>query len=622
MTYPTFRRFAALFLLLLVTGVCTAEQYRWSGVERIVVFGDSHGAYPALVGMLQKANVIDTELAWAGGATHLVGLGDYVDRGPESRKILDLLMRLEKEAPAVGGMVHVLLGNHEIMNMTGDLRYVAAEEYAAFAKDDIQLIAGFPTGFLAHRVAFSLFGHYGSWLAKKPLMIVINDAAFVHGGLSEGLAKLKLEQINEQAGQDLRDFMVAQRDLFDAGVFTYEDDFRVMQEKALVLASADNEELGEVLRGEPDETIGEELDEPITEDEGEAIRDAAAVLNRTIQGLPFSPHGPVWYRRTAMCHPFNEYPVTSDILKHLEAERVFIGHTVTNSHRVGRRLDGLVYQVDTGMLTSHYEGVPAMTVIEGGEVQVYYADHDGPSTPIQVANREWERPYGMTDAEIEDFLLNATVVLDEELPTGITKPHRLTLEQNGRRMRAVFKTEDSHPGLEKGRWERSGENSDRYVYDVAAYKLDRHMGLDMTPVAVLRTHDGDRGVVQYWVENSILESERREQDVPYTGYCDPNAQWKLQDAIDILIHNVDRNQTNILWDRDNWYLWLIDNSRAFRTSRRAPRIYSSTKVIPNEWFATSLEKLTVENMHYLSDYLNRSQINAIELRAEKILKNR
>ena len=68
MTYRTCRRVAALFLLLLVTGVCNAEQYRWSGVERIVVFGDSHGAYPALVEMLQKANVIDAELAWAGGA--------------------------------------------------------------------------------------------------------------------------------------------------------------------------------------------------------------------------------------------------------------------------------------------------------------------------------------------------------------------------------------------------------------------------------------------------------------------------------------------------------------------------------------------------------------------------
>jgi len=231
MTHRTFKRFAVLSLLLLIAGVCAAGQYRWSGVERIVVFGDSHGAYPALVEMLQKANVIDAELAWAGGATHLVGLGDYLDRGPESRKILDLLMRLEQEAPVAGGMVHPLLGNHEIMNMTGDLRYVAPEEFAAFATDDIQMIAGFPKGFLAHRVAFSLYGRYGSWLAEKPLIIVINDNAFVHGGLSEQLSKTSLEEINQRASNDLREFMIAWRDLFDAGILTYEDDFRGVQKK-------------------------------------------------------------------------------------------------------------------------------------------------------------------------------------------------------------------------------------------------------------------------------------------------------------------------------------------------------------------------------------------------------
>jgi len=606
MTHRTVKHFAVVLVLLVAAGVSNAEQYRFDGVERIVAFSDSHGAYSALVAMLVKAGVIDGELKWVGGTTHLVSVGDTLDRGPESRKILDLLMRLEEEAPAAGGKVHVLLGNHEIMNMTGDLRYVAPEEFAAFADEDIQLMAGFPKGFLAHRVAFSLYGQYGSWLMDKPVIVVINGNAFVHGGLSEQLSKLKLDQINEQAAADLKAFMKAWRDLFDAGVIGYEDDFRLVQQKAL--AAADNKKLANGIV------------EDVELEEG--VRDAASVLNRAIQGLAFSPHGPVWYRRTAMCHPFSEYPVTSNVLKRLEAERVFIGHTGTISHRVGRRLDGLVYKLDTGMLTSHYDGIPAMTVIEGREVKVYYADRDGPSEPYAEANREWERPYGMTDAEIEEFLLTAPVVLDEELPTGITKPHRLTLERDGKRMRAVFKTEDSHPGLQDGRWERSGDSSDRYQYDVAAYKLDRHMGLDMTPVGVLRKHAGKTGVVQYWVENGILEIKRREEDIAYTGYCDPNAQWKLMDAVDILIHNEDRNQTNILWDRNDWFLWMIDNSRAFRTTRRAPRYLSSTKVIPNQWFAPSLEKLTVENMGFLNDYLNRSQINAIELRAEKILKNR
>src|SRR4249920_2247602 len=70
---------------------------------------------------------------WRGGASHLVSLGDLIDRGPGSRQVLDLLMRLEQEAQKAGGAVHVLLGNHEVMNLVGDLRYVPAAEFTTFA---------------------------------------------------------------------------------------------------------------------------------------------------------------------------------------------------------------------------------------------------------------------------------------------------------------------------------------------------------------------------------------------------------------------------------------------------------------------------------------------------------
>ena len=81
-------------------------------------------------------------------------------------------------------------------------------------------------------------------------------------------------------------------------------------------------------------------------------------------------------------------------------------------------------------------------------------------------------------------------------------------------------------------------------------------------------------------------------------------------------------QGNVLWDRREWFLWLIDHTRAFRTTRRPPRYLSKVKVIPNDWYANSLETLTAENLQFLNDYLNRSQINALQTRAEKLLKNR
>ena len=101
-------RIAACLLLPFVMSACAlADQYRWTGVDRIVAVSDPHGAYDALIETLNNASVIDDTLAWSGGTTHLVITGDLLDRGADSRKIMDLVMRLESEAPEQGGMVRV-----------------------------------------------------------------------------------------------------------------------------------------------------------------------------------------------------------------------------------------------------------------------------------------------------------------------------------------------------------------------------------------------------------------------------------------------------------------------------------------------------------------------------------
>ena len=167
---------AALLLQAVVAAAEPASPYRFTGVDRIVVFADVHGAYDPLVALLRETGVVDESLRWSGGRTHLVGLGDLVDRGPQSRQVLDLLMRLEGEAAAAGGAVHQLLGNHEVMDLAGDLRYVSPAEYAAYAgpqedagreaawkailaKDSAasraEFDAAFPPGYFGHAAAFA-----------------------------------------------------------------------------------------------------------------------------------------------------------------------------------------------------------------------------------------------------------------------------------------------------------------------------------------------------------------------------------------------------------------------------------------------------------------------------------
>ncbi len=179
-----------LFTLLLLLGCCSVNAHEWDGVERVVAIGDIHGAHEAVTGILQAAGLVDEALRWSGGTTHLVSVGDLIDRGEGSRAVLDLFMRLQGEAQAAGGRVHVLLGNHEVMNLTRDLRDVSPAEMASYG------------GLEGHAELFAQDGLYGEWLLGLPVMIRIDDTVFVHAGLAGPAAGMSVAGIN-------RDFSAA-----------------------------------------------------------------------------------------------------------------------------------------------------------------------------------------------------------------------------------------------------------------------------------------------------------------------------------------------------------------------------------------------------------------------------
>ena len=85
---------------------------------------------------MQRAGLLDDRSAWSGGDTVFVVMGDFMDRGPDVRAVMDLLMRVQKEASRQHGEVVVLLGNHEMMNIIGDYRYVTLEIFGSFAEKD------------------------------------------------------------------------------------------------------------------------------------------------------------------------------------------------------------------------------------------------------------------------------------------------------------------------------------------------------------------------------------------------------------------------------------------------------------------------------------------------------
>ena len=231
-----------LFTLLALPGLSKNENipYEWSGVEKIVVIGDLHGDYDSFIRILKGTELVGSDLHWAAGKTHFVQTGDVMDRGPEAKKIFDLLIRLEKEAAEAGGMVHVLLGNHEELNLTGivfdsNSDYVTLDQFISFlpegyrrkqeealtkrliklrsrepTRDPEEAINEFWKSVRADPAAqrkylLNFNEQYGPWLRRLNVAIKINDIVFVHGGIGEKYSKWGLKEINDRYRQELTD---------------------------------------------------------------------------------------------------------------------------------------------------------------------------------------------------------------------------------------------------------------------------------------------------------------------------------------------------------------------------------------------------------------------------------
>lgn len=331
-------------LVLLAASLCPAaarakdEGCELSNVARVVAIGDVHGAYPEFLAVLRLAGIVDQKDRWAAGKTHLVQTGDILDRGTETRPVMELLMRLEGEAKKAGGRVHALLGNHEVMNVLGDLRYVSREEYKAFetprsretwdafyrsrsdaarqaAKDAKQVFdeaafrqkfeAEAPLGFVERIQAFSDEGRYGKWLRERRGMVKIDGVAFVHGGLTPEVAALGCEAINATARREITSEIAKTR-----------------------------------------------LD--------------------PLASLAAGESGPFWYRGLAREDETTFLPSVEQVLQSIGARAVVIGHTVTGDGRIKPRFGGRVVMIDVGMNTLYGRNLAALEIGPDGSMSALY----------------------------------------------------------------------------------------------------------------------------------------------------------------------------------------------------------------------------------------------------------
>lgn len=218
--------------LLVIAAVLTpGAAVPQSAQQRIVAIGDLHGDFEAWRAIAGAAGLIDPNGRWTGANATLVQMGDIVDRGPDSLKIIDDLMKLQREAPKRGGRVVVVLGNHEAMMMTGDMRYVHPGEFAAFVDRDSKarrdriyevnktaveaayrakkpdMTAGaikdewlktMPLGKIEYMRVWKPDGELGKWALANPAVVKLDHSLFVHGGISSTFAGQPIDEINRQ----------------------------------------------------------------------------------------------------------------------------------------------------------------------------------------------------------------------------------------------------------------------------------------------------------------------------------------------------------------------------------------------------------------------------------------
>jgi hypothetical protein len=226
----------------------------------------------------------------------------------------------------------------------------------------------------------------------------------------------------------------------------------------------------------------------------------------------------------------------------------------------------------------------------------------------------------LTDAQIEDFLLHARVTKTKGAKKGVTATLRATLTDGKLTHDAQIQNIDERQAVFNG----SGGTTefdfrDSWSFNVAGYRVDRLIGMNMVPVSVERKWNYKDAAFTWWIDDVMMEEEDRlknKTEPPNTDIW--NQQMQMIRVFDELIANIDRNLGNLIITKD-WRLWPIDHTRAFRTNKDLKKPLNVThadRAVVERMKALDKESLKKATSKYLTTY----QIDAILARRDAILK--
>lgn len=222
------------------------------------------------------------------------------------------------------------------------------------------------------------------------------------------------------------------------------------------------------------------------------------------------------------------------------------------------------------------------------------------------------------EEEVLEALRTADVISTQQVSEGINRVLKLLLDKDGVRFHAVFRDVK----VFKPRHQESDGRviihfRDDYIFELAAYRLSRLLGMTHVPPVVERRIEGTRGTLQLWIEQAVMEGTRFRDKMRPRHYRNWRQQWNALYIFDYLIANDDRNRGNLLFD-PAWKMWMIDHTRAFRLFS-APRKLKRIRLCPT-YLYHALQRLDEAQLREaLSGILQPLEIGAIARRRQEML---
>ena len=330
-----------------------------------------------------------------------------MDRGPKPREVMNLMMALEKESAQAGGRVVGLLGNHEVMNIMGDLRYVTAANYASFADGnsenrqkaayeeyvkwrnshasvlaelphpmeltEAEWMARHPAGYVEQREAFGPKGEYGHWLRGHSAVAEVEGIIFLHGGIHPDLGKTKIDAMNNRIRDEIKAF---------------DDAKQYFQNEKLLLPFFNSLEISNVLQAEVIAELKSRV--PASNERQTKIQE----FLKQADWFSLRVDGPLWFRGYDQWNDEEGGPKANKLLQDYKAAHIVVGHTVQKGGRIRPRFGNKIFLIDTGMLSSYYAGgMPsALEICADNRIIAVYLDQQVVLDPAGSAPQNGASP--------------------------------------------------------------------------------------------------------------------------------------------------------------------------------------------------------------------------------------